>query len=277
MGGRYSLPSAVGLSVMVAIGPERFREMLAGYRSIDEHLRAAPLETNLPVLLGLVGLWYTDFLGAQSAAVLPYSHDLRRFPAYLQQLEMESNGKSVRTDGTPAPVATGAVVWGQAGTNGQHAFYQLLHQGTVLVPCDMLGFLHPVDGDETAHALLFANLVAQTEALAFGRTLDEVLASGVPPEQAPHRVFSGNRPTTTLLADRLTPHVLGQLVAVYEHKVLVQGTVWGIDSFDQWGVELGKVLASRIADELLGSADPGPGAHDPSTTAMIRRYRTARA
>ena len=277
VGGRYSLPSAIGLSVMVAIGPERFGELLAGYRSIDEHLRTAPLEENLPVLLGLVGLWYTDFFGAQSAAVLPYSHDLQRFPAYLQQLEMESNGKSVRTDGSAVPVATGAVVWGQAGTNGQHAFYQLLHQGTVLVPCDVIGFLHPVDGDEAAHALLFANLVAQTEALALGRTLEEVLAVGVPPDQAPHRVFSGNRPTTTLLAERLTPHVLGQLIAVYEHKVLVQGAIWGIDSFDQWGVELGKELASRIADELLGVDDPGPDAHDPSTTAMVRRYRTARA
>ena len=275
VGGRYSLPSAVGLSVMVAVGPARFGELLAGYRSIDEHLRTAPLEENLPVLLGLVGLWYTDFLGAQSAAVLPYSHDLRRFPAYLQQLEMESNGKSVRTDGTAVTVATGLVVWGSAGTNGQHAFHQLLHQGTVLVPCDVLGFLHPVDGDADAHALLFANLVAQTEALAFGRTLEEVLAAGVPPAQAPHRVFSGDRPTTTLLAGQLTPYVLGQLVAVYEHKVLVQGAVWGIDSFDQWGVELGKVLARRIADELLDEDDPQPDAHDPSTTAMVRRYRTA--
>jgi len=275
VGGRYSLPSAVGLSVMVAIGPDRFGALLAGYRSIDEHLRTAPLEQNLPVLLGLVGLWYTDFLGAQSAAVLPYSHDLQRFPAYLQQLEMESNGKSVRTDGTPVVVPTGAVVWGQAGTNGQHAFYQLLHQGTVLVPCDVIGFLRPVDGDEQAHALLFANLVAQTEALAVGRTLEEVRAAGIAPEQAPHRVFRGDRPTTTLLAEQLTPYVLGQLVAVYEHKVLVQGAVWGIDSFDQWGVELGKVLASRIADELRAADEPRPDAHDPSTSAMIRRFRAA--
>ena len=275
VGGRYSLPSAVGLSLMVAIGPERFTELLAGYRSIDEHLRTTPLEQNLPALLGLVGLWYVDFLGAQSAAVLPYSHDLQRFPAYLQQLEMESNGKSVRTDGAPVSVATGAVVWGSAGTNGQHAFHQLLHQGTVLVPCDVLGFLQPVDGGPEAHALLFANLVAQTEALAFGRTLEEVLASGVPEAQAPHRVFSGNRPTTTLLAEQLTPYVLGQLVAVYEHKVLVQGAVWGIDSFDQWGVELGKVLARRISDELLGDDDPAADAHDASTTAMVRRFRAA--
>ena len=277
VGGRYSLPSAVGLSLMVAIGPERFHEMLAGFRSVDEHLRTAPLESNIPVLLGLVGLWYTDFLGAQSAAVLPYSHDLRHFPAYLQQLEMESNGKSVRTDGTRVTVPTGAVVWGAAGTNGQHAFYQLLHQGTVLVPCDVVGFLRPVDGGAHAHALLFANLVAQTEALAFGRTLQEVLDSGVAAEQAPHRVFDGDRPTTSLVADRLTPYVLGQLVAVYEHKVLVQGAVWGIDSFDQWGVELGKVLANRLAAELLDSDGPPADGHDSSTDAMVRRYLAANA
>ena len=276
VGGRYSLPSAVGLALMVAVGREAFGELLAGYRSVDEHFRRAPLERNLPVLLGLVGLWYTDFWGTQTHAVLPYSHDLGRFPAYLQQLEMESNGKSVDLEGGRVPVPTGPVVWGAPGTNGQHAFYQLIHQGTVLVPCDVIGFLRPVREMGEHHALLLANLIAQTEALAFGRTLDEVRASGVSPEQAPHRVFDGNRPTTTLLADQLTPAVLGQLVALYEHKVFTQGTVWGINSFDQWGVELGKALASTVADELLSEQDPELS-HDSSTNALVARARAARA
>jgi glucose-6-phosphate isomerase len=276
VGGRYSLPSAVGLALLVAIGKEAFGELLAGYRSVDEHFRTAPLEQNLPVLLGLVGLWYTDFWSTQTHAVLPYSHDLGRFPAYLQQLEMESNGKSVDLEGRRVDVPTGPVVWGAPGTNGQHAFYQLIHQGTVLVPCDVLGFLRPVDEMGEHHELLLANLIAQTEALAFGRTLEQVRESGVPPEQAPHRVFEGNRPTTTLLADRLTPHALGQLVALYEHKVFTQGTVWGINSFDQWGVELGKVLASKVADELLADEEPELS-HDGSTNALVRRARAARA
>jgi glucose-6-phosphate isomerase len=274
VGGRYSLSSAVGLSLMVAVGREHFGDLLAGYRSVDEHFRTAPLERNLPALLGLVSVWYTDFWGAQTQAVLPYSHDLGQFPAYLQQLEMESNGKSVDLEGRPVDVPTGPVVWGAPGTNGQHAFYQLIHQGTVLVPCDVLGFLRPVRELGEHHLLLLANLVAQTEALAFGRTLQEVLDSGVPAEQAPHRVFEGNRPTTTLLADQLTPRTLGQLVALYEHKVFTAGTVWGINSFDQWGVELGKVLASRVADELASDAEPELS-HDASTNALVRRIRGA--
>ena len=276
VGGRYSFPSAIGLSLMVAIGPGRFREMLAGFRTMDEHFRTTPFERNLPVLLGLIGVWYDDFFDAQTHAVLPYSHHLSYFPAYLQQLDMESNGKSVDLEGRPVGVQTGPVVWGQPGTNGQHAFYQLIHQGTKLVPCDFIGFCqadHPVPGH---HDLLMANFFAQTEALAFGRRPEEVVAEGVPPAQVPHRTFPGNRPTNTILAPRLTPAVLGQLVALYEHKVLTQGVVWGINSFDQWGVELGKAMADRIVPELAAPAtDPDP-AHDSSTTTLVRRYRSMR-
>jgi glucose-6-phosphate isomerase len=275
VGGRYSYDSAIGLALMIAIGPERFREMLAGFRAMDEHFRSAPFERNLPVLLGLLGVWYTDFFGAETHAVLPYDQYLRRLPAYLQQLDMESNGKSVGLDGLAVAWQTGPVLWGQAGTNGQHAFYQLLHQGTRLVPCDFIGFRRSLNPLGRHHELLLANLIAQTEALAFGRTAEEVAAEGVPPHQVPHRTCPGNRPTNTLLAEALTPATLGALVALYEHKVFVQGSIWGIDSFDQWGVELGKVLAQRIADELAGEAEPAL-AHDSSTNALIRRVRRPR-
>jgi len=274
VGGRYSLTSAIGLSLMVAIGPARFRDMLAGFRDMDQHFRTAPLEENLPVLLGMTQLWYSSFWGAQTQAVLPYSQYLSRFPAYLQQLEMESNGKSVHLDGEPVDGPTGAVVWGEPGTNGQHAFYQLLHQGTQLIPCDVIGFLKPYREIGGHHLLLMANMLAQTEALAFGKTLDEVLAEGTSPELAPHRVFPGNRPSTTILAEQLTPVVLGQLVALYEHKVFTQGAVWGINSLDQWGVELGKVLATRIADDLRSDDEP-TSKHDSSTTSAIARLRRA--
>lgn len=275
VGGRYSVDSAVGLSLMVAIGPERFGEFLAGFRTIDEHFRHAPLEANLPVILGLVGCWYVNFFGAGTHAVLPYSHDLRRFPAYLQQLDMESNGKSVTRGGEPAAVDTGPVVWGEPGTNGQHAFFQLLHQGTRLVPADFIGFCRPAPGrDRRHHDLLMANCFAQTEALAFGKTPDEVAAEGVAPGLVPHRSFPGNRPTITILAPRLTPSVLGQLIAAYEHKVFTQGVIWDVNSFDQWGVELGKALAGRIAGEL--DSPPVAGAHDSSTEALLARYRRLR-
>ena len=275
VGGRYSMDSAIGLSLMVAIGPERYREMLAGFHAMDEHFRTTPLERNLPVILAMLGIWYGDFFGAQTHAVLPYSQHLSLFPAYLQQLDMESNGKSVRHDGTPVDVQTGPVVWGTSGTNGQHAYYQLIHQGTVLVPADFLGFAQPDHEIGEHHDLLVANLLAQTEALAFGKTAEEVQADGVTGTLVAHRTFRGNSPTTTLLAKKLTPGVLGQLVALYEHKVFVQGVVWGINSFDQWGVELGKVLASRIVPEL--TADDAPDlAHDSSTNALIRRYRRLR-
>jgi len=274
VGGRYSYDSAIGLSLMVAIGPDRFDEMLAGFHAMDEHFRTAPFERNLPVLLGLLGVWYIDFLGAETHAVLPYSQYLWRFPAYLQQLDMESNGKSVGVDGEPVAVPTGPVVWGQPGTNGQHAFYQLIHQGTRLVPCDFIGFCRPVEEVGDHHDLLMANFFAQTEALAFGKSREQVEAEGVPAALAPHRTFPGNRPTTTILAPRLTPGVLGQLVALYEHKVFTQGAIWNVDSFDQWGVELGKVLATRIAGEL-GAGAPAL-AHDGSTNALIRRYRRQR-
>jgi glucose-6-phosphate isomerase len=276
VGGRYSYPSAIGLSLMLSIGPARFREMLAGFRAMDQHFRTAPFERNMPVLLGLIGVWYNNFFGAQTHAVLPYSHHLSRFPAYLQQLDMESNGKSVDVEGNPVDVQTGPVIWGAPGTNGQHAFYQLIHQGTKLVPCDFIGFCqadHPVAGH---HDLLMANFFAQTEALAFGRRPDEVVAEGVPAAQVPHRTFPGNRPTNTILAPRLTPGVLGQLVALYEHKVLTQGVVWGINSFDQWGVELGKALAHRIVPELAAPATGPELAHDTSTNTLIRRYRSMR-
>jgi glucose-6-phosphate isomerase len=272
VGGRYSFPSAIGLSLMVAIGPAAFREMLDGFHTMDEHFRTAPFERNLPVLLALVGIWHGNFFGAETTAVLPYSQYLNRFPAYLQQLDMESNGKSVDRQGKPVEWQTGPVVWGQPGTNGQHAFYQLLHQGTPFVPADFIGVLEPSHGAEH-HDLLMANLFAQTEALAFGRTPQEVAGAGVDDEQVPHRTFPGNRQTNTILLNRLTPSTLGQLVALYEHKVLTQGTIWDVNSFDQWGVELGKELAGRIAGEV---ASDGELAHDSSTNNLIRRYRTAR-
>ncbi|MET7888053.1 glucose-6-phosphate isomerase [Streptomyces avermitilis] len=278
VGGRYSFDSAIGLSLMIAIGPERFRELLDGFRIVDEHFRTAPAEANAPLLLGLLGVWYGSFFGAQSHAVLPYSHYLSKFTAYLQQLDMESNGKSVDRDGHPVEWQTGPVVWGTPGTNGQHAYYQLLHQGTKVVPADLIGFINPVDGlsDELGaqHDLLMANLFAQGQALAFGKTGDEVRAEGIPEEQVPHRTFRGNHPTTTILAAELTPSVLGQLIALYEHKVFVQGAIWNIDSFDQWGVELGKVLAKRVEPALTEGADV-PGL-DPSTAALVAAYRTHR-
>jgi len=275
VGGRYSLDSAIGLSLMIGIGPTAFGDLLAGFRAIDEHVRDAPLGENGPVLMALLNLWYRNFFGASTQAVLPYSDVLARFPAYLQQLEMESNGKRFTLDGSPVDHDTGAIVWGEPGTNGQHAFYQLLHQGTSLVPCDLIGFALPTDEELRSphHDLLTANLLAQAEALAFGRTAEEVAASGVAPSLVPHRTFPGNVPTTTILASRLTPSVLGQLVALYEHKVAAQGFLWGINSFDQWGVELGKQLASTIASEI---ADGSDGDHASSTTALLRRYRRLR-
>jgi glucose-6-phosphate isomerase len=275
VGGRYSYDSAIGLSLMVAIGPERFHEMLAGFRAIDEHFRSAPFERNLPVLLGLIGVWYGDFFGAQSHAVLPYSQYLARFPAYLQQLDMESNGKSVTLAGDPVGYQTGPILWGEPGTNGQHSFYQLLHQGTQLVPCDFIGFCQPNHAMGGHHDLLVANLFAQTEALAFGKSAEEVAAEGVPAWQVPYRAFPGNRPSNTILATKLTPGTLGQLVAVYEHKVFTQGTIWNVNSFDQWGVELGKVLAQRIVPQLEAPEEPALN-HDSSTNALIRRYRRLR-
>ncbi|WP_329010275.1 glucose-6-phosphate isomerase [Streptomyces sp. NBC_01601] len=275
VGGRYSFDSAIGLSLMIAIGPDRFRELLDGFHTVDEHFRTAPAEDNAPLLLGLLGIWYGNFFDAQSHAVLPYSHYLSKFTAYLQQLDMESNGKSVQRDGSPVEWQTGPVVWGTPGTNGQHAYYQLIHQGTKLIPADFIGFARPVDelSDElkAQHDLLMANFFAQTQALAFGKTAEEVREEGVPEELVPHKTFQGSRPTTTILAPELTPSVLGQLVALYEHKVFVQGAVWNIDSFDQWGVELGKVLAKRIEPALTEGADV-PGL-DPSTRALVAEYR----
>jgi glucose-6-phosphate isomerase len=276
VGGRYSMDSAIGLSTMIAVGPERFRELLAGFHAMDEHFRTAPFERNLPVLMGLLTVWYVDFFGAQTHAVLPYDQYLKRLPAYLQQLWMESNGKSVTEDGHPVGVATSPVVWGEPGTNGQHSFYQLLHQGTSLVPADLIGFARSLNPIGEHHDLLMANLFAQAEALAFGKTPDEVRADGVPEELVPHRTFEGNRPTSVLLLDRLTPVSLGTLIALYEHSVFTAGTIWGIDSFDQWGVELGKSLAGRILPELQSEAEPDP-AHGGSTNALIRRYRGRRA
>lgn len=275
VGGRYSFCSAIGLPLMIAIGPERFEEMLGGFRAIDRHFRTAPLARNLPVLLGLIGIWHRNVLGLTTHTVLPYAQDLDRFPAYLQQLDMESNGKSVTLEGLPVGYDTGPIVWGEPGTNGQHAFFQLLHQGTTVVPADLIGFLEPFSDPNGQHDLLIGNLLAQAEALAFGRTAAEVSAIGATPELVPHRTFEGNRPTSIILAPALTPSVLGQLVALYEHKVFTQGAIWGINSFDQWGVELGKALAQRIIGEL--TAPEGPGLdHDPSTNALIRRYRQHR-
>ncbi|MFI8444323.1 glucose-6-phosphate isomerase [Streptomyces rochei] len=275
VGGRYSYDSAIGLSLMIAIGPDRFREMLDGFRIVDEHFRNAEAPANAPLILGLLGVWYGNFMGAQSHAVLPYSHYLSKFTAYLQQLDMESNGKSVDREGRPVQWQTGPVVWGTPGTNGQHAYYQLIHQGTKLIPADLIGFARPVaelsDELKAQHDLLMANLFAQGQALAFGKTSDEVRAEGVPEEQVPHRTFRGNHPTTTVLATELTPSVLGQLIALYEHKVFVQGAIWNIDSFDQWGVELGKVLAKRVEPALTEGVDV-PGL-DPSTAALVAAYR----
>jgi glucose-6-phosphate isomerase len=269
------MDSAIGLSTMLAIGPENFRAMLEGFHRMDEHFRTAPFEKNLPVLMGLLVVWYTNFFDAQTVAVLPYEQYLKRFPAYLQQLTMESNGKHVTLEGAPVGVQTGPIYWGEPGTNGQHSFYQLIHQGTRLIPCDFIGFCQSLNPLGQHHDLLLANLLAQTEALAFGKTAAEVAAAGTPPRLVPHRTFEGNRPTNTLIAERLTPHSLGLLVALYEHSVFTQGVIWNIDSFDQWGVELGKVLANRIVPELTSAADPKP-VHDSSTNALIRRYRRLR-
>jgi len=276
VGGRYSMDSAIGLSTMIAIGAENFRAMLAGFHEMDEHFRTAPFERNLPVLLGVLAVWYGDFFGAQTAAVLPYDQYLRRFPAYLQQLAMESNGKHVTQDGARVDYDTGAIYWGEPGTNGQHSFYQLIHQGTRLVPCDFIAFARSLNPLGVHHDLLMANVFAQAEALAFGKTEEEVRAEGTPERLVAHRVFEGNRPSNTILLERLTPAALGRLVALYEHSVFVQGTVWNIDSFDQWGVELGKVLAQRIVPELTADSDPPP-VHDSSTSALIRRYRAQRS
>ncbi|WP_371781113.1 glucose-6-phosphate isomerase [Streptosporangium subroseum] len=272
VGGRYSMDSAIGLSTMVAIGPEHFHEMLAGFHEMDEHFRAAPLAENLPALMGLLTVWYTNFFGAQTIGVMPYEQYLKRFPAYLQQLTMESNGKHVTRDGDPVDYDTAPVYWGEPGTNGQHSFYQLIHQGTRLIPVDLIGFGASLNPLRDHHDLLMANVFAQAQALAFGKTREEIQAEGTAPEVVPHRVMEGNRPTNVLLAERLTPHVLGVLVALYEHSVFVQGTIWGVDSFDQWGVELGKALAGQIAPQLESDAEPEL-THDSSTNALIRRYR----
>jgi len=272
VGGRYSMDSAIGLSTMVAIGPENFRAMLDGFHQMDEHFRTTPIERNLPVLMGLLGVWYSDFFGAETVAVLPYEQYLKRFPAYLQQLTMESNGKHVTLDGAEVSYPTGPIYWGEPGTNGQHSFYQLIHQGTRLIPCDFIGFAKPLNPLSRHHDMLMANVFAQTEALAFGKTPEQVKAEGTPEWLVPHRVFEGNRPSNTILADRLTPEVLGKLVALYEHSVFTQGVIWQINSFDQWGVELGKVLAQRIIPELESQAEPALG-HDSSTNGLIRRYR----
>jgi len=272
VGGRYSMDSAIGLSTMLAIGPDNFRAMLDGFHQMDEHFRTAPFERNLPVLMGLLGVWYNDFFGAQTVAVLPYAQHLKRFPAYLQQLTMESNGKHVTLDGDPVVGDTGPVYWGEPGTNGQHSFYQLIHQGTRLIPCDFIAFAKPLNPLGRHHDILLANVVAQSEALAFGKTSEQVTAEGTPDWLVPHRVFEGNRPSTTILAERLNPETLGKLVALYEHNVFTQGAIWQIDSFDQWGVELGKALAQRIVPELESKAEPTLG-HDSSTNGLIRRVR----
>jgi glucose-6-phosphate isomerase len=272
VGGRYSMDSAIGLSTMLAIGPDNFRAMLDGFHQMDEHFRTAPFASNLPVLLGLLTVWYTDFFDAQTVAVLPYEQYLKRFPAYLQQLTMESNGKHVTLDGTHVATETGPIYWGEPGTNGQHSFYQLIHQGTRLIPCDFIGFYKTLNPLGRHHDMLMANVFAQAEALAFGKTAEQVKAEGTPDWLVPHRVFEGNRPSNTILADHLTPEVLGKLIALYEHVVFTQGTIWSIDSFDQWGVELGKVLAQKIIGELESATEPAL-THDTSTTNLIRRYR----
>jgi glucose-6-phosphate isomerase len=281
VGGRYSVDSAIGLSVMAVIGRERFAEFLAGFHIVDEHFRTAPLEANAPALLGLIGLWYNNFFGAETRAVLPYSNDLARFAAYLQQLTMESNGKSVRADGTPVSGDTGEIFWGEPGTNGQHAFYQLVHQGTRLVPADFIGFSQPTDdlatadGSGSMHDLLMSNFFAQTQVLAFGKTAQEIAAEGTPPEVVPHKVMPGNRPTTSILATKLTPSVVGQLIALYEHQVFTEGVIWGIDSFDQWGVELGKTQAKALLPVITGEASPAEQS-DSSTDTLVRHYRAER-
>jgi glucose-6-phosphate isomerase len=281
VGGRYSVDSAIGLSVMAAIGRERFADFLAGFHLVDEHFRSAPLEANAPVLLGLIGLWYNNFFGAQTRAVLPYSNDMSRFAAYLQQLTMESNGKSVRADGTPVDTSTGEIFWGEPGTNGQHAFYQLIHQGTRLIPADFIGFSQPIDDLATAdgtgsmHDLLMSNFFAQTQVLAFGKTAKEIAAEGTPPEVVPHKVMPGNRPTTSILGTKLTPSAIGQLIALYEHQVFTEGVIWGIDSFDQWGVELGKTQAKALLPVITSDKSPAEQT-DSSTDALVRRYRAER-
>jgi glucose-6-phosphate isomerase len=275
VGGRYSMDSAIGLSTMIGIGPDNFRSMLGGFHQMDEHFRTAPFERNLPVLIGLLALWYSDFFGAQTVAVLPYDQYLKRFPAYLQQLTMESNGKHIQLDGSRANYDTGAIYWGEPGTNGQHSFYQLIHQGTRLIPCDFIAFHRTLNPLGRHHDMLVANVFAQTEALAFGKTAEEVKAEGTPDWLVPHRVFEGNRPSNTILAERLTPETLGKLVALYEHSVFTQGVIWNIDSFDQWGVELGKVLAQRIIPELESKEEPVLS-HDSSTNNLIRRYRRSK-
>jgi glucose-6-phosphate isomerase len=269
------MDSAIGLSTMLAVGPDNFRAMLDGFHQMDEHFRTAPFARNLPVLMGLLAVWYNDFFGAQTVAVLPYEQYLKRFPAYLQQLTMESNGKHVALDGKRVDYDTGPIYWGEPGTNGQHSFYQLIHQGTRLIPCDFLGFVHTLNPLGRHHDIHIANVFAQTEALAFGKTPGEVKAEGTPDSLVPHRVFEGNRPSNTILLDRLTPEALGKLVALYEHSVFTQGTIWSIDSFDQWGVELGKVLAQRIVGEIEAKTEPAL-AHDSSTSNLIRRYRKAK-
>ncbi|HXN84940.1 MAG TPA: glucose-6-phosphate isomerase [Candidatus Binataceae bacterium] len=272
VGGRYSMDSAIGLSTMIAVGPDNFRAMLAGFHAMDEHFRTTPFERNLPVLMGLLAVWYNNFFGAQTVAVLPYDQYLKRFPAYLQQLTMESNGKHVTLDGTTVTYQTGAIFWGEPGTNGQHSFYQLIHQGTKIIPCDFIAFTRPLNQIGKHHDILIANVLAQSEALAFGKTAEEVKAEGTADALVPHRVFEGNRPSSTILGESLTPETLGKLVALYEHSVFTQGTIWRIDSFDQWGVELGKVLAKKIIAELEAPKDPELK-HDVSTNALIRRYR----
>jgi glucose-6-phosphate isomerase len=275
VGGRYSMDSAIGLSTMISIGPEQFSRMLSGFHAMDEHFRTAPFERNLPVLMGLLVVWYNGFFDAQTVAVLPYEQYLKRFPAYLQQLTMESNGKHVTLDGNQVDYQTGPIYWGEPGTNGQHSFYQLIHQGTKLIPCDFIAFGQALNSLGNHHDLLLANVFAQAEALAFGRTAEEVRAAGTPEWLVPHRTFEGNRPSTTILAERLTPETLGKLIALYEHSVFTQGTVWQIDSFDQWGVELGKVLAEKIVPELEKADEPSLK-HDSSTNALIRQYRQLR-
>jgi len=272
VGGRYSMDSAIGLSTMLAIGPENFRSMLDGFHQVDQHFRSTPFERNLPVLMGLLAVWYNNFFGAQTVAVLPYEQYLKRFPAYLQQLTMESNGKHVTLEGTAVDYDTGPIYWGEPGTNGQHSFYQLIHQGTRLIPCDFIGFAKPLNALGRHHDMLLANVFAQTEALAFGKTPEQVKAEGTPDWLVPHRVFEGNRPSNTILAEQLTPEILGKLVALYEHSVFTQGTIWNINSFDQWGVELGKALAQRIIPELESKTEPALS-HDSSTNTLIRRYR----